>query len=103
MELQTDRFASSKLNLETELNDVRAELLLAEAQLAEAQSASNDSTVIAQLADRVLRLRDTHSRLLQSYEDIRIAEASSLNNIIIDQHARPLFRRLARVFCQMRF
>ncbi|MCA9959777.1 MAG: polysaccharide biosynthesis tyrosine autokinase, partial [Anaerolineales bacterium] len=89
MELQTDRFASSKLNLETELNDVRAELLLAEAQLTEAQSTSNDSTVIAQLADRVLRLRDTHSRLLQSYEDIRIAEASSLNNIIIDQHARP--------------
>lgn len=89
MALQLERFANSKVNLEAELSDVRTELLLAENKLAEAQRVGDASVTINQLTDNVLRLRDTHSRLLQSYEDIRIAEAGSLNNIFIDQHARP--------------
>lgn len=89
MELQLERFANSKTNLQAELSDVRAELLSAEQKVAEAQNTGDDSVVINQLTDNVLRLRDTHSSLLQSYEDIRIAEASNLSNIVIDQHARP--------------
>jgi len=87
MAMQLARFASSKENLEAELAQVKQELAVAESALA---AANNGAEQIApgQLSENVLRLRETHSRLLQSYEDIRVAEAASLNNIIIDEYAR---------------
>ncbi|MCZ7667667.1 MAG: Wzz/FepE/Etk N-terminal domain-containing protein [Chloroflexi bacterium] len=87
MAMQLARFAGSKENLEAELAQVKQELAVAESALA---AANNGAEQIApgQLSENVLRLRETHSRLLQSYEDIRVAEAASLNNIIIDEYAR---------------
>lgn len=88
MALQLERFANSKENLEAELTQIKAELETAEAALAVEQNNGNEQITVDQLTDNVLRLRETHARLLQSYEDIRVAEASSLNNLVIDEQAR---------------
>ena len=88
MDMQLERFANSKANLETELSQIKAELASAEAVLAAEKSNGNEQIQVEQLTDNLIRLRETHSKLLQSYEDIRIAEAGSLNNLIIDEHAR---------------
>lgn len=85
---QLERFASSKSSLEEELNQLQTELATAETELATAKDSGADQTTTNRLTDNILRLRDTYSRLLQSYEDIRIAEARGLNNIIIDEDAR---------------
>ncbi|MBE2202176.1 MAG: polysaccharide biosynthesis tyrosine autokinase [Anaerolinea sp.] len=90
VEQQMERFASSKLNLETELSKIEMELKTAENRLtAVKQQAPPDNSAIDQASTNVIRLQDTYSRLLQSYENIRVAEASSLNTIIIDETARP--------------
>ena len=85
---QLERYAASRQSLENELADVREELALAEAALAEAQAQDKPQAALDPLTNAVLQLRDTHTRLLQNFEDVRVAEASSLNNIIIDEHAR---------------
>ncbi len=87
---QLERFASSKNNLETELAKIELELRSAENILAAelGQDPINQAT-IDQANNNLLRLRETHSSLLQSYENVRIAEASSLNTIVIDEAARP--------------
>ena len=87
MTMQLERFANSKANLETELTQIKEDLAVAETALTVEQNRGNEQAV-EQLTDNVFRLRETHSRLLQSYEDIRIAEAGNLNNLIIDEHAR---------------
>lgn len=87
---QQERFASSKASLETELANLQAELQLAEAALDEArQKRPTNSAAIDLANNNVLRLRETHSRLLESYETVRLAEASSMNTISIDEQARP--------------
>lgn len=87
---QLERFASSKENLESELKEIEAELKTAELALETVQEQlPQDINAIEQANNNVVRLRDTHSLLLQSYENVRVAEASSLNTIIIDEIARP--------------
>ncbi|MCA9974542.1 MAG: hypothetical protein KC413_02290, partial [Anaerolineales bacterium] len=89
IEQQLERFASSKENLESELRQIEAELKAAELALTNVQEQMpQDINAIEQANNNVIRLRDTHSLLLQSYENVRVAEASSLNTIIIDEMAR---------------
>ncbi|MBK8985779.1 MAG: polysaccharide biosynthesis tyrosine autokinase [Chloroflexi bacterium] len=86
--IQLERYANSKANLESELLDLRAELTGIDAALAEAQRNGAAQATIDRLSNQSIQLRDTHTRILQNFEDIRVAEASSLNNIIIDEYAR---------------
>lgn len=88
MNQQLARFADSKANLEGELARIQSELEASEAALLQAETTSATQTEIDRLTDNVVRVRESYARLLQSYEDLRIAEASSLNNILIDEHAR---------------
>lgn len=88
MNQQLARFADSKANLEGELSRIQGELGTAEAALLQAETNGASQTEIDRLTDNAVRVRETYARLLQSYEDLRIAEASSLNNILIDEHAR---------------
>ena len=86
---QQARFANSKQSLERELASLTAEIEVTEGEVAAVLASTDTSPAEADQAnERLLRLRETHSRLLQSYEDIRIAEAQSINNIIIDEYAR---------------
>ena len=87
---QLERFASSKTNLEAELAKIETELQTAEAILqTDLQKSATEQGFLEQADNNVLRLRDAHSSLLQSYENVRVAEASSLNTIVIDEAARP--------------
>lgn len=87
---QLSRFASSKENLAAELSKIEQEILQAEALLAaEIGRAVPNQSAIDQTSNNILRLRESRSSLLQSYENVRIAEASSLNTIVIDEAARP--------------
>jgi capsular exopolysaccharide synthesis family protein len=86
---QLERYAASKSSLETELAAIARELRDTEAALAEAQASENpDAATVQHLQGNAALLRDTHSRLLQSYEDVRVAEARSLNNIVVDTSTR---------------
>lgn len=89
---QLERFSGSKENLEAELAALEAEMATAEADLAaEKASQPQNQGRIEQANNNLLRLRDTHSRLLESYENVRIAEASGLDTIILDEVARPSY------------
>lgn len=87
-EQQLQRYVESKASLQAELERLQEELDTAEENLAEAETNGEPAAEIEQLRNNVLQLRNTHSQLLQSYENVRIAEASSLNNIIVDEPAR---------------
>ena len=88
MAMQLERFADSKINLEDELALVAEELILAESALNTELNDGNRQLAVDRLSGNMQSLRETHSRLLQSYEDIRVAEAENLNNIIIEEYAR---------------
>lgn len=87
-EQQLERFAESKASLQEELQRLQEEMEAALAALAGAQESEQPASEVERLQDNLLRLRDTHSQLLQSYEDVRVAEAQSLNNVIVDEPAR---------------
>ncbi|MCB0031509.1 MAG: hypothetical protein KDE28_26545, partial [Anaerolineales bacterium] len=87
LEQQLERFASSKSSLENELAIIKVELGQAEALLEQADD--DEDANLTELNNNLLTLRATHSRLLQSYEDLRIAEATSISNVLIDQQAEP--------------
>lgn len=90
---QSERFSSSKANLELSLASISQELQAAEGMLAaELSQGSPNQTAVDQATNVVLRLRESHSSILQSYENVRIAEASSMDTIIIDEAARPSSR-----------
>ena len=86
---QLSRFSDSKLNLEEELTVLEEELASTKASIvSENNKETPEPQLIEQLKAEELLLRDTHSRLLQSYEEIRVAEAKSLSNLIVDDPAR---------------
>ena len=90
LEQQSQRFSTSKESLAGELSEIEQELLDAETAVEqELAKEYPDQTAIDQANDNLIRLRETYSRLLQSYEDVRVAEAGSLSNVIIDERATP--------------
>ena len=86
---QVSRYADSKSSLEAELADLDAELeMIQKAISTENSKVSPDLNTVEQLRNNELLLRDTHSKILQSYEEVRMAEARTLDNLIIDEPAR---------------
>ncbi len=88
-DMQQARFASLKASLQEELQTLSGEILAAEAALAtELERPLPNQTAVDRHNNTVLRLRETYSRLLSNYEDVRIAEVRSLDNVVIDEMAR---------------
>jgi capsular exopolysaccharide synthesis family protein len=87
---QLARFADIKTSLESELAEVALELAAAEAkfQTALSQPVPNQRA-IEQTNESILLLRSSYSRLQGSYEDVRLAETISINDLVIDEYARP--------------
>ena len=86
---QLQRFDSSKTSLQLELEETRVLLDGAEQALQVAlEDPDVTSDTINTLQQNVTRYRTTYSGFLQSYEDLRIAEARNLDNIILDLPAR---------------
>jgi non-specific protein-tyrosine kinase len=85
---QLARFADTKDSLSVELSAIDGEIQSAENDLTALLEQRVDQADINQANADLLRLRETYGSLLKRYEDVRIAEAGSLNTIIIDEHAR---------------
>lgn len=88
---QTGRFASSKESLSKEIAAVQANLAQTQAAL---DALSNPRTPEeqaqkAQLETSLAQYRSSYANLLQSYENIRVAEAQELNNVSVVEPAIP--------------
>lgn len=84
-EQQLQRFAATKASLLEEMARLEQEIAAAEARVpVGSQPVAGDSEAF----DSTRSLRETYARLREKFEEIRIAEASSLNNILIDEAAQ---------------
>jgi len=81
--LQT-RHSSSKQSLWTELESVNADIAAVQARLEALRAMpAPDELEISRLEQALLQYRTTYTNLLRSYEDIRVAEAQSLDTIAV--------------------
>jgi succinoglycan biosynthesis transport protein ExoP len=82
---QAARFASSKVNLEAQLEITRQDIASTQEELNAARDTSAPTEErIARLEERLSQLRVTQASLLQSYEQVRLTEATSQNSVIVD-------------------
>jgi len=88
-EQQLARFASSKANLATQLGAIQQDIASTQAAIARVKESSNpaDQVELSQLQTMLAQYQSSYSTLLKSYEEIRLAEAQALDNIIVDEPA----------------
>lgn len=80
--LQTNRFTSTKENLQNELTSIDT---LLQAAIAD-ETAATDPTVKSQLDAKILQYRSMYATVLTSYEQARLAEAQATSSVVqIDQ------------------
>lgn len=92
---QLERLSNAKASLEEELAGLEAEIAVTKLQLGTAQGQDEpDVTVVGQLNETLLRLRNAQTRLVQSLEDLRLTQAKQLESVLIDEYARPPERPL---------
>ncbi len=88
---QTSRFASSKESLSKEIAAVQASLAQTQAALDALSDphTPEEQAQKAQLETSLAQYRTSYANLLQSYENIRAAEAQELNNVSVVEPAVP--------------
>jgi non-specific protein-tyrosine kinase len=82
---QEDRYASSKQNLQTQINDMDAQIKSIEGQL---QNAHTDVEK-ASLSNKLSDLQSIYSNLVMTFEQVRMAEAENVPNIVPIEPAVP--------------
>ena len=88
--LQTSRYNASKVSLTEQLNSLEAqidEVQLAVETIGEPQTTTQE-TSLNRLQDELAQFRQSYTSLLQSFENIRLAEAQSISNVIIVEPAQ---------------
>jgi polysaccharide biosynthesis transport protein len=89
-ELLSARYITSKASIAAQMTAMASDMDQLQAQLdAQRNAAVPDSAELARVENTLTQLRNTHAGLLQSYETIRMAEASALSNLIVDEPATP--------------
>lgn len=87
-EIQAGRFASSKENLSRQLNTLKNDIDETTKSIDTLRANPNsDKAELSRLQSALTQYQSSYSSLLKSYEDLRLAEAQSLDNIIIDEPA----------------
>lgn len=87
-QIQLSRFQESKRSLEQQLKRLEEELSRAQKQLANLKDdAASDPADITRLETQITTLQASYANLLKQYEEIRLAEAQSVDNIIISEPA----------------
>jgi non-specific protein-tyrosine kinase len=81
-ELQASRYASSKQNLETQLARIDEQIQNTADQLNKLKGSTQNQTEIDRLDTALAQYRQTYASLLQSYEQVRVAEAGSTSNVV---------------------
>ena len=82
--LQQSRYAASKETLAAQLATVDADVKAVQKALEQARSASPpDTAEVSRLESTLAQYRSSYASLLKSYEDIRLAEAGTLDNLVV--------------------
>ncbi len=87
--LQTSRFSTSKESLSSQLAQVDLQIGTATAALEALGDDPDDKAEIDRLETTVAQYRQTYASLLQSYELVRLAEATSISNVVQVEAASP--------------
>jgi len=80
--LQASRYASSKENLEIQLTRIDEQIQAASDELASIPNVSANKSDRERLETMLTQYRQTYASLLQSYEQVRVAEAGSYSNVV---------------------
>jgi capsular exopolysaccharide synthesis family protein len=81
-ELQASRYAESKASLEGQLTRLDGQIHNAVTELDSLGGDPQDENEVARLEVELVQYRQTYSQLLQSYEQIRVAEAQATSNVV---------------------
>jgi non-specific protein-tyrosine kinase len=86
---QASRFAESKQSLQAEIDALDQQLADLQAQLARLAEASGAEAQAGRdrLQEELAQLRQTRASLVQSYENLRLAEAQSISNVVLVEDA----------------
>jgi non-specific protein-tyrosine kinase len=82
-EMQLGRVAASKTKLEAEIAAIEKDLAVTQQQLLHA----TDDTQRTRLETSLAQYRNTYSTLLASYQQVKLAEAQAINNIVVAEPA----------------
>jgi succinoglycan biosynthesis transport protein ExoP len=86
LSIQTTRYQTTKESLASQVDDLQQQLDRLNAEL---ESLPEDSERRAQLETNLNELRQTYANVLQSYEQVRLAESQAISNIIQVEPATP--------------
>ncbi len=88
-ELQADRYADSKANLNKEINALKDQITEKQNEINAIGTPANAAreAELSRLQSELTQLRQSSAYLLQSYESIRLAEAQSTSNIVVVEKA----------------
>jgi capsular exopolysaccharide synthesis family protein len=89
--LQADRFASSEISLKTQLDALTGQIRANEAAIASLGTPQTDSrrSELERLRTELAQYQASYTSLLQSYEELRIAKAGAISNVIQVEPAEP--------------
>lgn len=87
--LQADRYADSKANLTKEMDALKDQIAQKQAEINQigTPTTAAKETELARLQSDLTQLRQSSAYLLQSFENIRLAEAQSTSNIVVVEEA----------------
>jgi polysaccharide biosynthesis transport protein len=88
-EEQAMRFAASKLNLENQLAQLEVQMDETRLALQSVDTSSNGSAERDRLEDSLAQQTQTYTSLLQSYEQVRMAEAQTTSTVVLKEQAIP--------------
>jgi non-specific protein-tyrosine kinase len=87
--MQSSRFASSKENLARQMAVLEADMESIQQAIDELRSSeAPDQAELARLQGSLTQYQASYSSLLQSYEEIRLAEAEAINSVIVVEPAQ---------------
>ena len=87
--VQTERYADSKANLTKEIDALKEQIAVKQTEINAIGKATDPAgeSELARLQTELTQLRQSLTYLLQSYENIRLAEAQSTSNIVVVEPA----------------
>ena len=88
-EMQASRYAASKESLAAQLEDVNAQIQTSTAALEKLGESVGEPSERNRLEENLAQYRQTYAFLLQSFEQVRLAEAQSTSTVIQAEPALP--------------
>jgi len=81
-ELQTSRYGASKENLQAQMGVLEEQIRQAETELAALKSGASEKVTRDRLETTLAQYRQSYANVLQSYEQVRLAEAGTASGVV---------------------